>query len=112
MAHLSLLDENGLVAQRWELDERPLAVGRGEAADVIIDDASLSRRHFIIQQASEGYLLQDLDSQNGTWVDGQRAETTRLHHHDCIAAGRTLFMFNDPRAAETEAKPLPAQVRA
>ncbi len=94
MAHLSLLDENGLAAQRWELGAGPMAVGRGETADVIVDDLTLSRRHFLIVREGDGYILKDLESQNGTWVDGRRAQATRLHDYDCILAGRSLFMFS------------------
>jgi pSer/pThr/pTyr-binding forkhead associated (FHA) protein len=43
----------------------------------------------------EGYAIQDLDSQNGTWVDGKRAHTAKLKHHDCIVAGRTIFLFDE-----------------
>jgi pSer/pThr/pTyr-binding forkhead associated (FHA) protein len=99
MASLCLLGEDGATTERWELGERPVAVGRGEAADVVIDDAALSRRHFVIVRQGQEFLLKDLDSQNGTWVDGRRAQTTRLHHHDCILAGRTLFLFSEPAAA-------------
>jgi two-component system, NtrC family, sensor kinase len=99
MANLSLLAEDGLAAERWELGDQPLAVGRGATADVIVDDAALSRRHFLILKDAAGYLLKDLDSQNGTWVDGQPAKATRLHHHDCILAGRTLFMFSETAPA-------------
>ncbi len=99
MASLCLLSEDGATAERWELADKPLAIGRGEAADVVVADATLSRRHFLIVPEAGHYLVQDLDSQNGTFVDGQRAKATRLHHHDCIAAGRTLFIFSDTAAA-------------
>ncbi len=99
MATLCLLGEDGAAAERWELGDQPLAIGRGAAADVIIDDAALSRRHFLIVREAGGYLLKDLGSQNGTWVDGQPAKTTRLQHHTCILAGRTLFMFSDAAPA-------------
>ncbi|HWW00665.1 MAG TPA: FHA domain-containing protein [Candidatus Acidoferrum sp.] len=82
------------MAGHWELEEHPVAVGRDESADVVIDDESLSRRHFVIVREGEHYLLKDLNSQNGTWVDGQRAGATTLRHHDCIVAGRTLFLFS------------------
>jgi pSer/pThr/pTyr-binding forkhead associated (FHA) protein len=97
MAHLSLLDDNGTMARKWELGDHPVAVGRGETADVRVEDQSLSRRHFLITREGGNYHLKDLDSQNGTWVDGRRAASTatRLKHHDCIAAGRTLFLFSE-----------------
>ena len=95
MAALCLLDDVGLIAERWELTDQPVAVGRDESADVKINDDSLSRRHFVIVRDGQNYLLKDLDSQNGTWVAGKRARATKLRHNDCIAAGRTLFLFSE-----------------
>jgi len=85
------------VAQRWEISELPMAVGRDEAAEVTIRDAALSRRHFMVWRKGNRFLLKDLNSQNGTWVDGQRVQATALRDHLCIAAGRTLFMFSEHR---------------
>jgi|SRR5436190_11303611 pSer/pThr/pTyr-binding forkhead associated (FHA) protein len=99
MATLCLLAEDGAMAQRWELSEQPLAVGRDESADIKINDASLSRRHFEIVREGESYLLKDLKSQNGTSVDGKRVQAAKLRHHDCIVAGRTLFLFSEQHAS-------------
>ena len=109
MAHLCLLDENGGTAQRWEIGDHPVAVGRDETADVIVPDSTLSRRHFLIWREGESFLIEDLNSQNGTWVDGQRAQGTKLTHDVCIVAGRTVFMFSEHRPpAGAALKPLPA----
>jgi two-component system, NtrC family, sensor kinase len=99
MAHLCLLDENGAVAKRWEIGDQPVAVGRDEAADVMVPDKSLSRQHFRIWREGTDFLIKDLNSQNGTWVDGQRANATKLQHNVCIVAGQTVFMFSEQRAA-------------
>ena len=93
MAELCLLDENGAVTQCWEIGDQPVAVGRDESADVLIPDDTLSRRHFLIWREGETFLVKDLGSQNGTWVDGERARGTKLSHNVCIVAGRTVFMF-------------------
>jgi pSer/pThr/pTyr-binding forkhead associated (FHA) protein len=95
MATICLLNEDGTVVQHWELGDKPLAFGRGTAVDVKIDDDGVSRRHFIILREGEDYLLRDLSSRNGTWVDGSRAATTRLRHNDRILAGRTQFRFSE-----------------
>ncbi len=107
MASLCLLDQDGGLARKWDLGAQPLAVGRDATADIVIDDAALSRRHFEIVPRGDHYLLTDLNSQNGTWVDGKPAAATQLHHHDCILAGRTLFIF-----AEGPPSPLPARAAA
>ena len=100
MASLYLLNDDGAMAGQWEVGDQPMAVGRDESADVVIEDESLSRRHFVIVREGGHFVLKDLESQNGTWVDGQRAKVATLRHHDCIVAGRTLFLFSEmqPRA--------------
>ena len=95
MAILCLLGEDGAVIQRWDVGDQPVAIGRDETADVTIEDASLSRRHFMIWREGDNYLIKDLHSQNGTWVDGQRAQGTKLHQNECILAGRTIFLFQE-----------------
>ena len=97
MAELCLLDENGAVTQCWEIGNHPVAVGRDEIADVLVPDDTLSRRHFLIWKQGESFLIKDLGSQNGTWVDGERARGTKLSHNVCIVAGRTVFMFCEHR---------------
>jgi pSer/pThr/pTyr-binding forkhead associated (FHA) protein len=87
------LNEEGAIAQQWEIGNHPVAIGRDESADVLIPDDTLSRRHFLIWREGESFLVKDLGSQNGTWVDGQRAQGTKLTHNVCIVAGRTVFMF-------------------
>jgi pSer/pThr/pTyr-binding forkhead associated (FHA) protein len=103
MAVLCLLGEDGSKVQRWEVGEKPIAIGRDDSADVAIPDDALSRRHFMIWREEDAYLIKDLDSQNGTWVDGQRAQNTKLRQNDCILAGRTLFLFSQHLPGASEA---------
>ncbi len=104
MASLCMLGEDGDLSGRWELGGKPVTVGRGAGADVIIDDPALSRLHFRIAREGREFLLKDLNSQNGTWVDGRRAGQATLHHHDCILAGRTLFLFKEVAGGEERLK--------
>jgi len=101
MAHLCLLNENGATAQRWEIGDQPVAVGRDDTADFTIPDDTLSRRHFLIWREGNSFLIKDLNSQNGTWVGGQRAEGTPLRQNVCIVAGRTVFMFSEDSLPST-----------
>jgi pSer/pThr/pTyr-binding forkhead associated (FHA) protein len=108
MACLSLLGEDGTKVQRWDIGDEPVAVGRDATADVTIADDTLSRRHFVIWREGADYLIKDLNSQNGTWVDGKRAQGNKLRQNDCILAGRTLFLFSEsPRPAAGVGEGLP-----
>ena len=67
-----------------------------ETADEIIVDDSVSRRHAFITREEENYYLEDLNSLNGTYINGERLgykEKVRLHENDVIAIGGKTFCF-------------------
>ena len=96
MATLYRIKENGSKAEQWEIDENAVLVGRSGQANVNIEDEGLSRRHFLISRDGEDYVIKDLNSRNGTWVDGRRVFAARLRHNDCIRAGNSVFLFAEP----------------
>ena len=96
------------MAQRWAIGDQPVAFGRDDTADVIIPDDTLSRQHFMVWREGDGFLIKDLNSQNGTWVAGLRVQQTQLCHNVCIAAGHTLFMFSEHPFPASPAGVLPA----
>jgi pSer/pThr/pTyr-binding forkhead associated (FHA) protein len=98
MATLYQITNDGYNIERWDIDEESVVVGRGGQAQVSVEDEGLSRRHFLIVQDGQGYLLKDLSSRNGTWMDGRRVLAEKLRHNDRILAGNTLFLFADPPA--------------
>ena len=53
------------------LGERPIVLGRRQDNDVVIDEPAVSRRHAVIIKTSYGFVLRDLNSVNGTYVDGR-----------------------------------------
>ena len=64
-------------------------IGRATGADFIVDAALVSRVHCRVTALPDGGLeLRDLDSTNGTFVNGQRIETARLASGDRIQVGR------------------------
>ena len=98
MATLYQIGENGSRAEQWEVGEEPVLVGRKGHAQVSIEDEGVSRRHFVISRDGEDYVIRDLNSRNGTWVEGRRVSAEKLRHNDCIQAGRTLFRFAERSA--------------
>ena len=96
MATLYQIRDDGSQAERWELKEHPIVVGRSGQAEVRVRDEGLSRRHFIIVQEGNDYVIRDLNSRNGTWLRGQRVTAEKLQHNDLILAGNTRFRFAAP----------------
>lgn len=76
---------NGMEVSRHVLGAGGLTVGRSKASDVVISLLGLSRKHARIAKAKEGILVEDLGSQNGTWVNNQRITKARkLKHGDLL----------------------------
>jgi len=63
--------EGELEGQRWVIDQPPVTIGRGSECDVVLPERQISRCHAQIERANGGYLLRDLGSKNGTYVNGQ-----------------------------------------
>jgi ABC transport system ATP-binding/permease protein len=68
-------------------------IGRATGADFIVDAALVSRVHCRVTALPDGTLeLRDLDSTNGTFVNGRRVEAARLASGDRIQVGRVEFV--------------------
>jgi pSer/pThr/pTyr-binding forkhead associated (FHA) protein len=98
-ATLYQVNEDGSNAQGWELGEGSVVVGRSGQVKVSVEDDGVSRRHFLIERAGDGYVIRDLNSRNGTWIHGCRIFAERLRHNDRIRAGNTQFRFADRAGA-------------
>jgi Nif-specific regulatory protein len=67
-----------------------------------ISDLSLSRRHCVLARKSDEYTLRDLDSRNGTFVNGRVISEKQLNHGDQISVGESVLVFllkEDPEEA-------------
>lgn len=70
-----------------QLSSIPLTIGRHESNRLILDDNMASRFHCVIEKGAEGYILRDLQSRNGTLLNGQRVMNSALKTGDVIAIG-------------------------
>ena len=57
---------------RWSLDKQEVTIGRWEDNDVVVDDRWISRTHAQVRREGDQYVIEDLDSKNGTFVNGRR----------------------------------------
>ncbi len=92
-----------------EWDKPILTLGRDVTNDIIIDHPLASRRHARLEHDESGYLVRDLESTNGTYLNGDRVEGMRLlRNQDKVWVADTEIIFNDPEA--TQKGPLPAEI--
>jgi transcriptional regulator with GAF, ATPase, and Fis domain len=77
----------------FALPTEELSLGRDATNSLPITDPSVSRRHCIIRREGIQFKVLDLDSRNGTLVNGQSVKETWLHHHDEITVGDSVFLF-------------------
>lgn len=73
---LIIQDENQ-PAQHWSMSKDSLILGRGEECDIVLAERQVSRQHIRIYTEGDLYYIQDLDSKNGTWVNGQQLKGSR-----------------------------------
>jgi pSer/pThr/pTyr-binding forkhead associated (FHA) protein len=75
---------NGMEVSRHPVKEDGLTIGRSKQCDVVISLLGLSRKHTRVQMGDEGVLVEDLGSQNGTWVNNERVEYPQVLRHGDI----------------------------
>lgn len=65
--------------QSWVIERTPLVIGREADCDIILNDPKISRQHVRLTQTADGrFQVEDLESRNGTWVNGMRLKGSRL----------------------------------
>jgi hypothetical protein len=67
--------------------DRPLVIGRSPDVDVVINNTSVSRRHAEVWRTSDGVAVRDLESTNGTYVNGHRVTAVSLSPRDDVTIG-------------------------
>ncbi|HTN76130.1 MAG TPA: FHA domain-containing protein [Pirellulaceae bacterium] len=71
----------------------PVTIGREEGNTIQLNDERVSRYHVKIQEDNERLVLTDLESTNGTKVNGEDIQLRILRHGDMIAVGRSVLLF-------------------
>jgi pSer/pThr/pTyr-binding forkhead associated (FHA) protein len=87
MARLILQFENK-VLKEISIADRALSIGRSPDNDLAIDNLAVSNHHARIFPDAGEYLIEDLSSMNGTFINGRRVERATLHNGDVIQIGK------------------------
>ena len=106
MTDVLVITQGPLAGRRIDL-QGELVIGR-EGAALTIEDSELSRRHAAVRPAGDGYEVEDLDSLNGTYVNGRRIDSpTRLAGGDAIKLGKSVLELEAAHAPATVASATP-----
>lgn len=90
----------------FKLQKPEISIGRGRNCDLILNDTQASRKHALLIREGNRYILRDLGSGNGTYVDGRPIKEHTLSTDDVIRIGNVEFQFValDPNYASAEAQ--------
>ena len=77
----------------FALDAATTSIGRHPDSDLFLDDVTVSRRHALIKRTPDGYTISDVGSLNGTYVRGERIDTTELTDMSEVQIGRFVLTF-------------------
>lgn len=81
---------------RFELEGETVGLGRDSGNTVQLHDTEVSRHHAELTHTESTYVLVDLGSSNGTFVNGKRTQQHRLATGDQVQMGSTLMLFTGP----------------
>jgi pSer/pThr/pTyr-binding forkhead associated (FHA) protein len=79
---------------RFVLDQPVVTAGRHPESDIFLDDVTVSRRHAEVARTADGYVVRDVGSLNGTYLNRERIEEERkLANGDELQVGRFKLVF-------------------
>ncbi|TWT90633.1 Sensor protein ZraS [Pseudobythopirellula maris] len=84
--------------QRFQLDEPQLSIGRVAENGVQLHDTEVSRKHAELTLSGKSYFIRDLNSSNGTYVNGKPVRQHELASGDQLQMGRTLLLYTGQNA--------------
>ncbi len=94
MAHLTLRVIDGADRGRvFESLVAPVTIGREEGNSIQLNDDRVSRFHIKVQEDDDKIVLTDLESTNGTLVNGEDTRIRILRHGDLITVGRSVILY-------------------
>jgi pSer/pThr/pTyr-binding forkhead associated (FHA) protein len=94
-----VLSSGGSILFQCFLDQERLNVGRAAHNQIVIDDAAVSEEHAVIVPVGNDHILEDLQTVNGTLVNGTRVARRILQHGDVMQFGAFYLRYLNPRAS-------------
>lgn len=81
------------IGDKFYLTEEKFTIGRSVDSDILLDDITVSRQHAIIERQNKAYIMRDLGSLNGTYINGEIINESKLNNGDKLQIGKYVFLF-------------------
>ncbi len=95
---LAIITRGAQAGRRLTIVQWPATIGRDAGSVIPIDDHRVSRYHARIKKRDQLYILEDLQSRNGTWLNGDKVSNSVINSGDKILVGDTEIVFLTPEA--------------
>jgi hypothetical protein len=99
---LLLVKRGPNAGSRFLLDSELTTVGRHPGSDIFLDDVTVSRRHAEFYRHGAGFVVRDVGSLNGTYVNRERIEETSLNDGDEVQVGKFRLTFLAARRPQAD----------
>jgi HD-GYP domain-containing protein (c-di-GMP phosphodiesterase class II) len=95
---IAIISRGKQAGRRVTIIAWPASIGRDSSASIPIDDIRASRYHARIKKRDRLYVIEDLQSKNGTYLNGDKISNAVIHSGDKILIGDTEIVFMTPEA--------------
>jgi hypothetical protein len=94
---------DGVVVKEMQLTKDKTTLGRRPYNDIVIDNLAVSGEHAVLQMKGADVYIEDLNSTNGTYVNGKATKSQLLKHNDTVEVGKhKIKFFNETAGAGFE----------
>src|SRR5689334_25306844 len=101
--HLVLVNTEG-AGTKYALATDEVRIGKAPDNDVVIDHPTVSRNHLVVRRQGDRFLVEDLGSTNGTFIDGAQVREAYLRPGALLEVGDVKLRFQ-PKVAAVEIDP-------
>jgi predicted component of type VI protein secretion system len=84
---------NKKVIKEYPFTKDSLIIGRNDSNDIVVDNLAVSGLHARIDKSGDSYILTDLQSTNGTFVNDKMITSHKLQHKDKVTVGKHMLFF-------------------
>jgi len=101
------LTYKGTELKTYDTDKKEITIGRREDCDIPLDNIGISKKHARIYRKESSYWIEDLDSTNGTLLNGEKVRSAQLAEGDTVRVIKFELKISYPKAQPATPTPGP-----